>query len=148
MKNYKLGFSVKGFVSFILVMIPNIIWMVIPAANDVLIGNSAVRPYDTVLSVSRWLMVITLIMIINTDVRVNKSKRLFAVSASVCLVIYYVSWAFYYLGIVNPWLFISMALFPVLYFILTDLWLKNYIAVIPSIVFGITHIGITCSNYL
>lgn len=149
MKNYKFGFSLKGFISFMLVMFPNIIWMIIPPTNDVLAGNSASNPiYDIVLNASQWVMVATLIVLINKSAQNDKRVRILIGFAAFCLTGYYISWIFYYAGIVYPWLFVGMAVLPTLYFVFVELWMKNYIAIIPSVIFGITHVTITCSNYL
>jgi hypothetical protein len=68
--------------------------------------------------------------------------------AAFCLVGYYAAWICYYSGVADPWIFVSMAVLPSIYFILVELMLKNYIALIPSMIFGITHITITCINYI
>lgn len=146
---YKFGFSIRGFLSFILAMIPNIIWMIIPPANDILAQNSASQPvFDIILNISQWVMIAALIILINKTTKDNKRGRLFVGLAVLCLMIYYISWILYYTGIVNPWMLVAMAIFPTLYFIFVEFWIKNYIALMPSIIFGIIHTVITYSNYL
>ena len=44
-KNYRIGFDLPGLLLFLMIMIPNVIWFVIPAANDVLRTESVSR-YD------------------------------------------------------------------------------------------------------
>lgn len=62
---------------------------------------------------------------------------------------YYISWIFYYNGVVAPWLLIlGIACMPPLYFFFAGLWMKNYVLLVPCAIFGVTHILITCMNYL
>jgi len=52
-----------------------------------------------------------------------------------------------YLRISHLWTRMGMAMLPSVYFLLEALWLKNYLAVSPSIVFGICHTVIFWINY-
>jgi hypothetical protein len=149
MTSYRFEFSLKGFVAFILVMIPNIIWMIAPPVNNPIAGNSAVYPVlDIVVIVSQVIMIALLIILIPQEGKKGKSIKIYIELSSFCLVGYYFAWISYYTGLVYPWILVGMAVLPSIYFISVELWLKNYIAIIPSIVFGITHIAITCSNFL
>lgn len=148
MKHYTFGFSFKGFLAFMLVMIPNIIWMAAGPVNDILAGNNAENPMlALVLNGSQWFMAALLILLKNKAENREKSVVLF-LAAALCLGGYYVLWICYFAGIINPWFLVSMAVLPSMYFIFVECWMKNYIAIIPSVIFGITHTVITCSNYL
>lgn len=147
MKNYRFGFSLKGFISFVLIMIPNILWINFPPTNDILLGNNADNPiFYIVLNISQWFMIALLVILINKTN--EKRERKFIAAAGLCLAGYYILWVCYFIGIINPWFLIGMALLPSMYFIFVELWMRNYIAIIPSIVFGIIHIAITYSNYI
>jgi hypothetical protein len=149
MKSYRFGFSLKGFVAFMLVMIPNIAWMIAPPVNNPIAGNNALYPiFDIVVSVSQVIMLALLIILIPKESKNEKNIKIYIKLACFCLVGYYVAWICYYTGMVYPWMLVGMAVLPSIYFISIELWLKNYIAIIPSAIFGITHIAITCSNYL
>lgn len=149
MKKYRFGFSLKGLICFMLVMAPNIIWMIVPPANDILAGNNSAYPlFDIVLNVSQWLMVALLIIFINKEGSNKKRTRKLLGAAAFCLAGYYILWVCYFAGVVNPWSLVGMAVLPSIYFIFVVSWLRNYIAIIPTVIFGITHIVITCLNYL
>ena len=62
LKKYRLGFDISGFVLFLIVMIPNLIWFAVPAPNDVLRTNSTTEAIDTVASVCQVLMIAALCM--------------------------------------------------------------------------------------
>jgi hypothetical protein len=79
----------------------------------------------------------------------GRNSSLYLGLAILFLVGYYSAWIFYFNGVVSPWLLIiGIAAMPPLYFLCAGLWMKNYVALISCIIFGITHIAITCSNYL
>lgn len=148
-KNYRFGFSLKGVAAFILIMIPNIIWMTAPPVNNPIAGNNAPYPiFDIVVTVSQAIMIALLIIVIPNENRNGKSIKIYIGLALLCLIGYYAAWIAYYIGLAYPWMLVSMAVLPSIYFVSVELWFKNYMALIPSVIFGVIHIAITCSNYL
>jgi hypothetical protein len=148
MTNYKIGFSKKGLIGFLLVMIPNIIWAVWPPTNDILANNKAANPvYDVVINVCRWAIVALLVFLINKAG--NENNRLPFCASTFCLIGYYIAWGLYYAGNTSPWLFvIGLAASPSLFFIFMGLWLKNYPALLPGLVFAIIHVAVTYTNFI
>lgn len=148
MKNYKFGFSLAGLILYVLQLLPNIIWVLAPPVNDALARNSSPYPIMNVIErVFGFMTVVLLILLINKGGR--KNSRLYMGLAALFLAAYYISWVLYYKGVVCPWLLvIGLAAMPPLYFIFAGIWMKNYAVIIPGVIFGITHIAITCINYL
>ncbi len=148
MGNYVFGFSLWGLILYALQLLPNIIWMLAPPANNVLTKNSSAYPIlNIVEQVFGIITVAILILLINKGGRRN--SNLYIGLAILFLVGYYIAWIFYNKGVVSPWLLIiGIAAMPPLYFFFVALWMKNYAALIPCVIFGVTHITITCSNYL
>ena len=148
MKNYMFGFSLAGLMLYALQLFPNIIWMLAPPVNNVLTKNSSPYPiFNIIEEVFGIMTVALLILLINKESGRNGS--LYMVCAILFLAGYYISWILYYQGIVSPWLLIvGLAAMPPLYFAFISLWMKNYASLIPCVIFGITHIAITCSTYL
>lgn len=141
--NLEFGFSWPALGVFLLVMLPNFIYLRFPPVNrreqkEIFIlnlleqGSRALFPLLTVLLVSnqpiRWINPYLFLMLI-------------------MLLLYYVCWARYFtkgreyrLLSDSLWLIpIPMALFPVLFFIFEALWLRNTPALLVMIVFGISH---------
>jgi hypothetical protein len=148
-KDYGIGFSLKGLVAFMLVMVPNIIWMIVPPPNNPIAGNNAPSPLlESVLVISQATMIALLIMLIPRGKRAGQGTNIFTGLASICLAGYYGSWIAYYAGIAHPWILVGMAALPSVYFIAVGLWLQNYVSLVPSVVFAITHTAITCFNFL
>jgi hypothetical protein len=137
-----------GFILYILQLFPNIIWMLIPPTNNVLMENSSVYPILNIIEQVFGIMTVALlILLINKGGKSN--RKLYIILAILFLAGYYAAWILYYKGMVSPWLLIiGLAAMPPLYFLFVGLWMRNYVVLIPCVVFGVTHIAITCSNYL
>lgn len=67
LKRYRVGFDICGLLLFLMIMIPNFIWFVVPAPNDILRVNSVTPALDTIASVCQILMVIALCIFINQE---------------------------------------------------------------------------------
>jgi hypothetical protein len=148
MKHYLVRFSLTGLILYALQLFPNIIWVLVPPANNVLLENSSAYPLLNITEQVFGIMTVALLILL-----LNKSggrnSKLYLKLAFLFLTGYYIAWVFYYLGIVSPWLLIiGIAAMPPLYFLLAALWMKNYIALVTCLVFGAAHIAITCSTYL
>lgn len=149
MKNYRIGFSIKGLLIMMLVMIPNIIWVFVPPANNPLAYNSTTYPiFDIIENGSQIVMFIVLILLVRKDKNGDGNAKIYLGLASLFLACYYVLWVMYFAGRIYPLALVGMALFPPLYYFFVALWIRNRIALIPCVIFGLTHIVITCSNYL
>ncbi|AEG18215.1 hypothetical protein [Methanobacterium paludis] len=148
MINYVFGFSLMGLILYALQLFPNIIWMLAPPVNNVLTKNSSAYPILNIIERVFGIMTVALlILLINKGGGINSS--IYIGLAILFLVGYYIAWIFYYKGVVSPWLLIiGLAAMPPLYFLFVGLWMENYVVLIPCVIFGITHIKITCSNYL
>lgn len=122
--------------------------MLIPPTNNVLMENSSVYPILNIIEQVFGIMTVALlILLINKGGKSN--RKLYIILAILFLAGYYAAWILYYKGMVSPWLLIiGLAAMPPLYFLFVGLWMRNYVVLIPCVVFGVTHIAITCSNYL
>lgn len=100
LKKYKLSFEIWGVLLFLIVMIPNFIWFVIPAPNDILRERSITETIDTVASVCQILMIVSICIFRNRE-----SKKLcispFAITVIVSYLLYVASWIAYYNGMTN-----------------------------------------------
>lgn len=148
-KNYKIGFSFVGLIAFIIPMIPNIFWALLPPVATDLPANTAATPaIDILQAVSQYLMIAVLIMIINKERKSSISKKWIAGIAVTCLLGYLLSWVVYYTVAITPMLLVGMAVLPSIYFICVGLYLENYISLLPAIIFAASHITTTMQNYL
>lgn len=149
MRNYRIGFSIKGLIIMMLVMIPNIIWAFVPPANNPLANNSTAYPIlDIIENGSQIVMFMMLILLVRKDGNGDKNAKIYLGLATPFLGCYYVLWIMYFAGCIYPLALVGMAAFPPIYYFFAALWIRNRIALIPCVIFGIFHIAITYSNYL
>jgi hypothetical protein len=108
------------------------------SANPVL---GVVEPLFGILTVAM------LILVVNKGG--GRNGALYILLAILFLLGYYIAWALYYTGVVSPWvLILGIGAMPPLYFLFVAIWMKNYVALIPCVVFGAAHITVTAVNYL
>jgi len=150
LKKYKVGFSLYGFIAFALQELPYLPWFLWPPVNNPLANNIPVNIYFGILEKFGGILTVGLLIII-----INKSvihpifkNKLFIISV-ICLITYYICWIFYFLSFTNVWLIVIglSAVVPIYYFFIA-LWLKNYFAIITSIIFFIGHTGSNIINFL
>ena len=65
----------------------------------------------------------------------------------IMLIFYYILWIFYFRDKANLLILLGLAVLPVVYFILAEMWLHNYLAIIPTAFFGIVHVTITYIDF-
>lgn len=148
-KNYKIGFSLTGLIAFIIPMIPNVFWAVLPPVSSSLPANDAAIPAIGVIgSICQSLMIAIQILLINKERKTTKSKKWIAAIALICLLGYLLSWVVYYKVTITPLLLLGMAVLPSIYFICVGLYLDNYLSIIPAVTFAVIHITTTAENYL
>ncbi len=147
LKKYRLSFEVGGLLIFILVMIPNFIWFIIPAPNDILRANSITETTDIIASVCQVLMIAALCFCRN-----SKSKKLrltpYIISMAACCILYYISWIVYYAGIVNAAVVLGLTIPPCLVFLFFAIDRKNGIAIVPTLIFTVCHFVYGVVNFI
>ena len=67
MKKYKFAFDPWGLLLFLLIMLPNLFWFAVPAANDVLRRESVTPVSDAVASVCQVLFAAALCAVVNKE---------------------------------------------------------------------------------
>lgn len=136
-----IGFSWKGFVIFLLPMLPNILYFTLPNRS----GSETVPNKHLVLDLiehgSQAIFIGLLILFVSR--KVSEIKSIYAIGIAILLISYYVCWVAYYTIGRSFIMLMAMAIIPVVYFILAEIWLHNYPAIVPTLIFGIVHIIIT-----
>lgn len=147
MQKYRLHFNIFGLILFLLIMIPNFYWFSVPAPNDILREESVTKILDTIATVSQVLMAIALCIFINKDSKRIRITPLIIASAVSCL-LYYIAWIFYYHGIANTVVILALCIFPCLAFLFFAVDRKNFIAVIPIVIFSVCHLFYGLINFV
>lgn len=147
MQKYKLHLNILALILFLVIMIPNFYWFSVPAPNDILREESVTEILDTIASVSQVLMAIALCIFINKDSKRIRITPLIIASAVSCL-LYYIVWIFYYHGIANTVVILALCIFPCLAFLFFAVDRKNFIAVIPIVIFSVCHLFYGLINFV
>ncbi|MFD1773873.1 hypothetical protein [Paenibacillus rhizophilus] len=143
--NYFWGFSWEGLVVFILVMIPNLFYFWLPNSS----GSGRTPSKHLILDImehgSQAIFIFLLVFLISKQGAPMLSP--YTIGMAILLLLYYLLWIFYFRGYKNFTVLLGMAVVPVAYFILAEIWLHKIPAVVPTVIFGVTHIVITYIDY-
>ena len=146
-KNYRLGFDPWGLGLFLLVMLPNFIWVALPAPNDVLRAESVTPLIDVFAQVFQIIMAAALCAVINVT-RDKPMKRGYRAGPAVCIVLYYAGWAAYYIGIVHTAVIMDLCLAPCGACLLFAMARKNAPALISGAAFMACHVDFAIVNFI
>lgn len=143
----KFGFSVAGFIIFMLPMVINFVYFAYESKNK---SEADKEQYnnkflEAVEQIARILYAVVICVVISNQ-RLNYTSAWFYVAA-LFLILYYTVWSRYFLNGMNDeylgksFLFIPMplAVFPVLYYISAAIWIHNWYAAAIMLFFGIAH---------
>ena len=147
LKKYKMGFDIWALVVFLIIMIPNFIWSAVPAPNDILRTESATKVIDTIGSIFQVLMIFTLCVFINPK-RKKLSFTKTIITVICCIVIYFCSWVFYYLGVTNWLVIMGLTIPPCMAFLFFAIDRKNYISIVPIAIFTVCHVIFGVVNFI
>ncbi len=113
----------------------------IKAPNDILRVESVTPILNLIASIFQIIMVVFLCF---SKVTNNK----FNISSIISVILYFICWILYYLSITNNLVIIGLCLFPCLSFLFYEIKTKNWISMIPTIVFTILHLLYGIINFM
>ena len=147
MKKHTMGFDGWGLLLFAAIMLPNLIWMLLPAPNDVLRTPSVTPVVDGIASFCQMLMVFCLCFIRRVDEKPTRlSPMLWCVIG--CVLLYWVAWAAYYLGFIHTGVILCMTLLPCAAFLLYLTDRRNLFGLVPAVLFTLCHLIFAIANFL
>ncbi|API88937.1 hypothetical protein BKP56_06435 [Marinilactibacillus sp. 15R] len=126
-------------------MFPNFLFFTLKDPNNEMVINNNHLMVDIIEHGSQGLFAVLLIFIISKKEAPILSG--YMIFISLFLLSYFVLWLIYFTVDANFTILMLMAVIPVIYFIIAEIWLHNLLAVVMTVIFGITHITITYLNY-
>lgn len=140
-----IGFSWKGLIIFLLPMLPNALFFIFKDQN----GNmSAANNHFLLDIVEHGSQVIFAALLIFMVSRKDSPVLCgYTILMLILVLAYYGLWIGYFTIGADFIMLMAMAVLPVIYFILGEIWLHNIPAVIATALFGIVHIIITYMDY-
>ena len=147
MRKYRISFEIWGLLLFLLIMIPNFIWLAIPAPQDILRNESITAPIDAIASVCQIILIAALCAIVNTEREALRLTPL-VLGSIACGLLYYTGWILYYLGFTKPVVILLLTVPPCLAFLFFAIDRKNFAAVIPIVIFSVCHLIYGVANFI
>lgn len=147
LKQYKIGFEIWGLILFLAIMLPNFIWFIVPAPNDILRTESVTELLDTFASIFQIITIIVLCFILNIN-RKRISLTPMIATVITCCLLYFITWIFYYTGITNVLVILSLCITPSLALLFFSVDRKNMIAVVSISIFIICHLIYAIMNFI
>lgn len=148
--NIKFGFSFYGLIIFIIPILVNILYCILPPKEE---RKEQPQPiWDQIENASRILYAVCMCVIVTA--KSYNFNSVFFYGMVLFIALYYIVWARYFICgrsvklLGTKFLFVPMplAVFPVLYFLCGALWLNNYIAAVIMVIFGIAHNVVSYKN--
>lgn len=147
-KHYRFTFDLLGFLLFLVIMLPNFIWFVVPAPQDVLKTAKSVFPMIEKLgSIFQILFIATLCLLRNVP-QVPLKKRCWRIGIIGTVLLYFIGWSCYYANIVNFIVLLDLCLAPCLALLLFAWIRRNEVALLFGTAFLVCHVGSTVANLL
>ena len=146
-RKYKIGFDILGLLLFLIIMIPNFIWFAVPTSNDILRNESITPVIDIIASIFQVITIMSLCIIKNKQCQ-KPMKKTWLKWIIISIIIYFVGWILYYIGIVNSVIILDLCIAPCIAFIILSIAQKNIVALISSIIFMICHVLYGIMNFI
>jgi hypothetical protein len=149
-----MGFHIRGLAIFILLMLPNLLFLLFPPKN-VPEGFKPSSPVVEVLEQAGRAACFLLPVLFGRMIA-ERSISFVPLLMAVCLIAYYACWILYFLnGRAYPDLFkplgilpIPMAVFPALFLILLGVWVESALFLTPALVFSAAHLWVSWNTYV
>ncbi len=144
--DYKFKFNIPALILFAAIMLPNIIWSFVPAPDDILRAETGTQVLDIFATVFQVVMIAALCILINKNAEKLRISLFFCLCAVFCA-LYCICWILYYCGIVHITVISGLCVFPCISFACFGIDRKNYIALIPTVIFTVLHFISTAINF-
>lgn len=146
-KQFRFSFQIWGLVLFFVIMVPNFYSFAVPAPVDLFAAPSVTGTLDAAASLCQVLMIAVLCLVKNTRCGPVKLSPWIYGSLGFCLV-YYGGWFFYYQGVTNAAVILTLCLAPCLAFGSFAIDRKNWPAMAPLSVFTVCHLIYGICNFI
>ena len=142
--NLSFNFSMAGFLLVLLPMLPNVLYFIFLEKFGSETSPNSHRTLDMIEHGAQFIFIGLLIFFEPNQPVISMS--LVSIIA-LFLIFYYLLWGLLFLGRKTLTILLAMSIVPVIYFILGAILLRNFLAIIPMIIFLIFHVLITYFNY-
>ena len=146
MKDYQIRFDGWGLTLFLFILLPNLIWLAVPAPDDILRLDSMTRHLDAIALAFQILLAVSLVFLKNRQCPAMHWSFT-TISTTLFTLLYYMCWWFYYQGHTSQYLLLGLCVFPCLALLFFAIARKNWIALIFVVLFSICHLLFALVNF-
>ena len=149
-----LGFDPQAFVLFLVYLLPQIIWLFLPAPNDLLREVESVGLIESIAGGFSMISFLTMVTLVNVSYTNGKRsvrpdfKNPYAIIGILCMLGYLATWWLYYQGNASPVLFAFNVVLPLLAFVLHLFMRRNWVSLLPMTIFVVCQISSTFSTFV
>lgn len=148
MKRYQFHFSFLMLAAILLQQVPGILRLFFPPLFDPLASNSTPWPVLDIIENGSLVLIFFSLLLLKHKEGAGKHANRYGLPAIVSIACYFVLWLFYFNGFAPGWCLVGLAVAPALYYVFLSLRQRNGVALVFCVLFALTHIPITVSNYL
>ncbi|HOQ70698.1 MAG TPA: hypothetical protein PLU08_03000 [Bacilli bacterium] len=147
LKKYKFNLEIPAIILFAVILIPNLVWAIIPPAFDPLRVESVTKGVDIATTIIQVLMIASLTLLTNEEASNVKQSPLL-VTTLVMVLLYIISWVMYYASLFNIVILLGLVLCPCVAIILYAIDRKNIFGLVLASLFTIGHFIFAFANFL
>lgn len=147
-QKYDISLSFPSLIMLMLVNLPDLVWVLHPAENDILINKVISPPLDIISTIFIICFNAQICIIVNQNVKTFSFKSPFIKLTAFCLLIYYLLWIMYYDMVREPILILAMDVMPCVICGLYAYDRKNCAAFPPLLLFTVGHLSISFMNIM
>ena len=146
---FRLGVDLWALGLFVLLMIPNVIWWCWSPGYDILRNvESKTVAMDVFAYIFQAVSIAVLVFVVRREQARIKPDEMFFMFTVLSLFLYYAAWVFYFCAYVNVAVIIFLAVFPCTALGCFAALRKNWIALLPVVLFFAWHLASTLINYV
>lgn len=142
---YFFGFSLKGLLVIVLLLIPNAIFALLPDLMPSSKNYKDHLPLEIIEHGTRAIYIALFIFL--RPQKETKLKKNYILAMTILLLAYYGLWLVLLMGNHSFIALLSLAVVPVVFLVIAELWLNIYPAILPTVIFGIIHVIITYIDF-
>lgn len=136
-RKWNLSFDPYGPAVFLLLMLPNFLWFLYPAPQDILRVASETPILDGAASFFQVIMVAASCIVYGCKRRPLSKRSLAGIVTAILL--YFIAWTFYYMDVTSPPVVLTLCAAPCLAFLLLAAVRKNPVAFFAATIFFVCH---------
>ena len=137
-RNYRISLDIWGLCLYIAIMLPSLVWLCIPAPNDILRNGTETLALDRVSFFVQVLTVAAVCLVINRTFH-QPVNHFIAMGIALSVVVYLFGWIAYYMGFVGVPVILILCISPCVAFLFQTWGKRNGLGFLLALLFLVLH---------